>query len=55
MTIANESASSAAANRITTCTGANITTTGQGVVTLIYSSSSVGVSQSRWIVTSYNT
>ncbi len=45
MTIANASASSSAANRILTLTGANITTTGTGTVTLQYDGAS-----STWIV-----
>jgi hypothetical protein len=48
MTISNESASSTAANRILTMTGANIVTVGTGTVTLIYSST-----DQRWIVTSF--
>lgn len=47
MTIANESGSSVANNRILTGTGADIATVGQGAVTLIYS-----VNDFRWIVTS---
>jgi hypothetical protein len=44
MTIANESASSTAANRIITGSGADIVTTGTGVVQMIYSAP-----DSRWI------
>lgn len=47
MTIANESGSSLAVNRILTGTGADIVTVAQGAVTLIYS-----VNDFRWIVTS---
>lgn len=47
MTIANESASSDAANRIVTQTGSDVTTSGQGLVTLVYDSTS-----SRWVVCS---
>ena len=47
MTIANESASSTAENRVITNTGADITTTGTGVVVLLYS-----VNDSRWVVVS---
>jgi|GEM_PF-856403 len=47
MTIANDSNSSTAANRIYT-NGNTITTTGNGTVTLMYSSS-----DNRWIVTAY--
>lgn len=47
MTIANESASSDAENRILTGTGANIATAGTGTVQMIYSAP-----DSRWIVTS---
>ena len=47
MTISNQSASSSAENRIITNTGADIVTTGSGVVTLIYS-----VEDSRWVVLS---
>lgn len=49
MTIANDSASSTAANRILTTTFADITTSGPGTVTLFYSAN-----ESRWIVVSYN-
>lgn len=57
MTLVNESASSTAAYRITTCTGANIVTVGQGVVTLVYISASnaavpTQVTSSRWVVVS---
>ena len=45
MTVANESASSTAANRIITGSGADIVTTGTGVVQMIYSAP-----DSRWIV-----
>lgn len=47
MTIANESASSTAANRITTLTGADVSTTTQGVVRLRYDGTA-----SRWILLS---
>lgn len=47
MTIANQSASSDAPNRIITNTGADIVTTGSGVVTLIYSRA-----DARWVVIS---
>lgn len=47
MTIANQSASSDAPNRIITNTGADIVTTGSGVVSLIYSRA-----DSRWVVIS---
>ena len=48
MTIANDSGvDPVTANRILTCTGADITITNQGCVTLIYS-----VDDGRWIVTS---
>lgn len=47
MTIANQSASSDAPNRIITNTGADIVTTGSGVVTLIYSKA-----DARWVVIS---
>jgi len=47
MTIANQSASSTAPNRIITNTGADIVTTGSGVVSLIYSRA-----DARWIVIS---
>lgn len=47
MTIANQSASSTAPNRIITNTGADIVTTGSGVVTLIYSKA-----DARWVVIS---
>ena len=49
MTIANESGSSLAENRILTGTGADIVTVGQGAVTLIYS---ITGPNPRWIVTS---
>ena len=50
MTIANESGVDAtAANRILTDTGGDITSTGEGSVTLIYDSDA-----SRWIVTAWN-
>jgi hypothetical protein len=45
MTILNESATATAANRIECLTGANIVTTGQGTVTMMYSAA-----DSRWIV-----
>lgn len=48
MTILNESGTAAAANRIECLTGANIVTTGQGTVTLMYSAP-----DSRWIVIGY--
>lgn len=48
MTIANLSASSAAANRIVTMTGADRATTEDGTVTLIYDSDA-----SKWLVTSF--
>lgn len=44
MTIANESASSTAANRITTLTGADVSTTTQGIIRLRYDGTA-----SRWI------
>jgi hypothetical protein len=47
MTIANQSASSTAPNRIITNTGADIVTTGSGAVTLVYSQV-----DARWIVIS---
>jgi hypothetical protein len=47
MTIANQSASSDAPNRIITNTGADIVTTGSGLVTLIYSKE-----DARWVVIS---
>jgi hypothetical protein len=47
MTIANQSASSDAPNRIITNTGADIVTTGSGAVTLIYSKA-----DARWVVIS---
>lgn len=47
MTIANQSASSTAPNRIITNTGADIVTTGSGVVSLIYSRA-----DARWVVIS---
>lgn len=47
MTIANQSASSDAPNRIITNTGADIVTTGSGAVTLIYSKE-----DARWVVIS---
>lgn len=47
MTIANESGSSAAANRILTNTGADVATTTVGVVELVYSTT-----DSRWILCS---
>lgn len=47
MTIANQSASSDAPNRIITNTGADIVTTGSGAVTLIYSRA-----DARWVVIS---
>jgi hypothetical protein len=46
MTIANESAFSAAANRITTNTGANVSTTGAGAVTMYYD-----YNDQRWVIT----
>ncbi len=46
MTITNESGNSTNVNRITTTTGANIVTNGEGTVTLIYSAT-----DDRWIVT----
>jgi hypothetical protein len=46
MTLANESAFSSAANRIDTLAGADKSTTGKGVFTLIYDTNS-----SRWIFT----
>lgn len=46
MTLTNESASSTAANRILTLTGADVTLTGTSSATLIYSTTS-----SRWILT----
>lgn len=49
MTIAHESASSTAANRIKTMTGADVTTTGAGFFTLIYSTT-----DSRWLLVSQN-
>jgi len=49
MTIANDSASSTAANRILTNTGGDRTTTLQGAVTLVYSHG-----DSRWVVTSFD-
>jgi hypothetical protein len=48
MTIKDQSASSDAPNRIITNTGADIVTTGSGVVSLIYSRA-----DARWVVTSY--
>lgn len=45
MTIANQNGSSVAKNQIITNTGADITTTGSGVVTMIYCVKSI-----RWIV-----
>lgn len=45
MTIANESASSSAANRIITGSGADIVTTGTGTIQMIYSPP-----DSRWVV-----
>ena len=50
MTIANQSGNSAAKNQIITNTGADITTTGSGVVTMIYCVKSI-----RWIVTAVHT
>lgn len=47
MTLTNEDIASAATNRINTLTGANIATTGEGIVTLIYDAV-----QSRWVVVS---
>lgn len=47
MTIANESGSSVANNRVITGTGADIVTSGQGAITLLYS-----INDHRWIVTS---
>ena len=47
MVLANQSGSSAAANRIITCTGASVTTTGAGIMMLIYSAT-----DSRWILLS---
>ena len=47
MTIKDQSASSAAPNRIITNTGADIVTTGSGVVSLIYSRA-----DARWVVIS---
>jgi hypothetical protein len=47
MTIANQSASSTAPNRIITNTGADIVTTGSGAVTLVYSQA-----DARWVVIS---
>lgn len=47
MTIANESASSTAENRIITGTGGNIATVGTGTIQMIYSAP-----DSRWIVIS---
>jgi len=47
MTIANNSFSSLAENRILTGTGVDIVTVGQGAVTLLYS-----INDHRWIVTS---
>lgn len=49
MTLTNESASSTAANRIHTMTGADVATTGQGFAILMYSSA-----DSRWLVVSIN-
>jgi hypothetical protein len=48
MTIAND-ATSTAANRILTMSGANMVTTGAGTVTMIYSTT-----DARWIVTAFN-
>jgi hypothetical protein len=48
LTIANASASSAAANRIRTMSGANLVTTGEGTITLIYDST-----LSNWLVTGF--
>lgn len=45
MTIANESASSAAANRINMLTGFDYVSTGQGSVLLVYSAA-----ESRWLM-----
>jgi hypothetical protein len=49
LTLNNESASSTAANRITTLTGADLVTTTQGSFDLIYDAT-----DSRWIVAAYN-
>lgn len=46
MTIANENAGATAANRITTMTGADVATTGNGAAELVYDTGS-----SRWICT----
>jgi hypothetical protein len=45
MTLKNQSTSSTAANRVITTTGADVTTTGDGSITMLYDGT-----QSRWIV-----
>jgi hypothetical protein len=50
MTIANESGSSTAANRITTNTGGNIYTVGAGTVTMYYD-----YNDQRWVITATTT
>lgn len=47
MTLDNEEGTSVAANRIITCTGADVSTTGPGAFLLVYSST-----DSRWILLS---